>query len=61
MLISFGYFAKCDTKFDHLVLRSFVADQMMPIILKVNLLYVVTSKRLHCLLIDFSEQTARAF
>ena len=27
----------------------------------VNLLYVVTSNRLHCLLIDFSEQTARAF
>jgi hypothetical protein len=27
----------------------------------VNLLYVVTSNRLHCLIIDFSEQTARTF
>jgi hypothetical protein len=30
MLISFGYFDKCDTKCDHLVLTSFVAAQMMP-------------------------------
>jgi len=42
MLISFGYFDKCDTKFDHLVLTSFRFSSIHNAILHLLLYFVLS-------------------